>query len=171
MDNFKELTEVFSDHPDLKNGFEEFFESYVRPHHLMKAKRWLTSEEIEELRKDCTNLGVIFPKVFKRSIPSKMDDLIFIVPLFAEKFNTLGGLREEDIERLHNEMNQILRVLCSVRDSALKLTLAMERVELKRATPINPAEPVKRKFRCKVCSSKPYLKDDTCPECSYTRKR
>jgi hypothetical protein len=31
-----------------------------------------------------------------------LDDLIFVVPSFARKCNTVGGLREENIEAFHN---------------------------------------------------------------------
>ena len=30
------------------------------------------------------------------------DDLIFVVPKFARRWNTIGGLREEKIEAFHN---------------------------------------------------------------------
>ena len=121
--------------------------------------------EKHDLKRDCRELEIIWPKVFKKSIPSKLDDLITVVPKFGEKFHTIGGLREEDIERLHNETNQLMRVLCCVRDEGHRMKMAMERIEMKRATPTS----VPRKFRCQKCKDRPYLMENKCNACGYVR--
>ena len=80
----------------------------------MKANRFLTPAELDQLDVYCEQIGEIYPRNFKKSIPPKLgeivlsffptmfliiflDDLIFVVPIFARKWNTVGGLREENI--------------------------------------------------------------------------
>ena len=115
--------------------------------------------------------GVLYPRVLKRSIPSKVDDLIFIIPTFAQKFKTLGGLREEDVERLHNETNRILTVLASVWEQSVKFLLTLERLELKRSSSSTLGLPMPRRFRCKQCVDKPYIEDSACEKCGWKRAK
>ena len=102
MDRYEEITEVFSSNPDVKKKYDEFFEVYKPLHFLMKACRFLTPAELDLVDLYCEKLGEIYPRNFKTSIPPKLDDLIFTVPKFARRWNTIGGLREEKIEAFHN---------------------------------------------------------------------
>jgi hypothetical protein len=131
------LTEVFKDYSDIKEGFESIFEAYIIPFKLMRKKDWFSEEERSSLRRCCHQIGILFPKYLKRSRPSKVDDLIFVIPEFADRWLTHGGLRDEDIERLHNETNRILSALCSIRETSIKFRNTMERLELKRSNPLN----------------------------------
>ena len=121
------------------------------------------------IAKQNVEIGVLYPKFLKRSIPSKVDDLIFVIPEFAKRFKTLGGLREEDIERLHNETNRILTGLISVREQSIKFLLTLERLELKRAVPSTLATPTPRKLKCKYCPEKPVLFDNVCQICGWKK--
>ena len=68
----------------------------------MKASRFLTNEELDRIDACCMKIGEVYPKHFKASITPKLDDLIFVVPKFARRWTTVGGLREEKIEGFHN---------------------------------------------------------------------
>ena len=78
-----------------------------------------------------------------------MDDVIYIVPEFAKKFKTIGKLREEDIEQVHQITNSIMRDLCSVRYHELRMTLGIQRAHLVRKTDKEFAKPRPRKFKNK----------------------
>ena len=169
--NYKKLTDVFTNYPELKKGYDSLFEAYETPFHFMRKKDWLSEEEITKCEEECNKIGVLYPRVLKRSIPSKVDDLIFIIPKFAKKFKTLGGLREEDVERLHNETNRILTVLASVREHSVKFLLTLERMELKSSSSTTLGLPIPRRFRCKQCADKPYIVDSTCDRCGWKRAR
>ena len=49
----------------------------------------------------CANIMIIFIHCTLLNI-FFIDDLIFVVPRFARKWNTIGGLREEKIEAFDN---------------------------------------------------------------------
>ena len=115
----------------------------------MKAKRWLTDEEVNSLDRECKQYGVLIPKHFKSSITPKMDDVIYAVPEFAKRFKTIGKLREEDIEQIHQVTNSTMRDLCSVRCRELRMTLGMQRAHLVRKTDKDFAKPKPRKFKNK----------------------
>ena len=68
----------------------------------MKARRFLTLEELDKIDYLCEKIGEVYPKHFRGTITPKFDDLIFEVPRFARRWNTVGGLREEQIEAFHN---------------------------------------------------------------------
>ena len=68
----------------------------------MKANRFLNPAELDLVDFCCEKIGEIYPRNFKSSIPPKLDDLIFVVPKFARKWNTIGGLREEKVEAFQN---------------------------------------------------------------------
>ena len=102
VERFEEVTEVLASEPETKKKYDEFFQQYKPLHFLMKAKRFLTPEELDTIDICCAKIGEVYPKYFKTSITPKLDDLIFVVPQFSRKWNTVGGLREEDIEAFHN---------------------------------------------------------------------
>ena len=103
VDKFEKVTEVLSSKPEVREKYEEFFKYYKPVHFLMKAHRFLTSDELDLIDFNCEKLGEVYPKHFKgKTIPPKLDDLIFVVPRFARRWNTVGGLREEKIEAFHN---------------------------------------------------------------------
>ena len=68
------------------------------------------------------------------------------VPEFAKRWKTVGLLREEDIEALHNKTNRVLANLVCVREKGLQLSLAMERLHLK-TTEKTISQPNKRQRR------------------------
>ena len=55
-----------------------------------------------------------------------MDDMIFQVPRFAQKFKTCGLFSEQNQESIHNIINHELRRYASVRDSNLKMLLLLQ---------------------------------------------
>ena len=76
-----------------------------------------------------------------------MDDVIYVVPKFAEKFKTIGKLREEDIEQVHQTINPIMRDLCSVRCHESRMRLGMQRAHLVRKSDKDFAKPRPRKLK------------------------
>ena len=49
VENYEKLTDVFSSNPEVKQKYDEFFEVYKPVHFLMKANRFLDSEELDLL--------------------------------------------------------------------------------------------------------------------------
>ena len=81
----------------------------------MRAKRFLSEEEVKKLTAACIRFGEVYPKTFKMTIPSKVDDVVFALPEFSKRWGTVGGLCEDEIERCHNVTNQIKAKLCQVK--------------------------------------------------------
>ena len=108
VERYAEITEVLASKPEVKEKYDKFFLYYKSLHFLMKACRFLTEKELDEVDFCCEQIGQVYPKYFKSSIPPKLDDLIFVVPQFARKWNTIGGLREEKIEAFHNTSKWIV---------------------------------------------------------------
>ena len=52
--------------------------------------------QLETLEADCTAIGSLWPKLFfGSSIKPKIDVLVFVVPVFARLWGTIGGLAED----------------------------------------------------------------------------
>ena len=191
VERYTEITEVLSSKPEIKRKYDDFFKYYKPVHFLMKASRFLTNEELDRIDACCMKIGEVYPKHFKASITPKLDDLIFVVPKFARRWTTVGGLREEKIEGFHNTSkyypsfsfkldlfsfylaNRILGVLFSVRKADLKLVLAVERSELKQSFGASFVKPVERIFFCPDCrkklGKKTGLIDRVCPDCGFKK--
>ena len=60
-------------------------------------------------------MGRLIPALYGGSTPPKVDDLIFVVPAQAREYKTLGILREEKLEFMHNIVNVLSRVLACAR--------------------------------------------------------
>ena len=71
VDKFEKITEVFSSEPDVKKKYDEFFEVYKKVHFLMKAKRFLTPEELDLLDFYCEQIGVIYPQELSEANSTK----------------------------------------------------------------------------------------------------
>ena len=158
---FEYLIEGLDTSPNLQSGIMEVVECYRTIHFMMQHRRFLTPAELASLRYECTKLGEIFPRVFQCSLPPKLDALVFIVPMFAEEWGTIGGLREEGMERLHNMLNQVnvrervrsafafqvLRILACVRKKDDRLLMALQRNEMRDP---ELAKPKARNFKKSV---------------------
>ena len=135
----------------------------------MKAKLWLQDKAIELLSQNCTSIGIVYPKNFKRTISSKLDDLIFVIPVFAKLFKTVGGLLKENIEQIQNIFNIILLNLLCMREKVAQVTIAMERMEVRNKT-TGQIGKQKRKFCCKNCKVGKeivVLINGICPQCGF----
>ena len=69
-----------------------------------------------------------------------------MVPQFAEKWRTLGIFREEDTEKLHAQMNAIMRDINCVQNSLSRLKLGIKRINMYQLC--RESEPVKNKKGC-----------------------
>ena len=72
VEMFEKITEVFASKPEVKKKYDEFFEVYKPLHFLMKANRFLKSEELDQVDFFCERIGEIYPKNFQKSIPPKL---------------------------------------------------------------------------------------------------
>ena len=105
IENYEKLAVVLLPKPHLHTGFLEFGKVLKSLHHLSQAKRWLTEDEIQQVEQDCRAIGHIYPRVFQPvSITPKLHDVIFELPRMAKRFRTLGGCREDALEKKHNEV-------------------------------------------------------------------
>ena len=142
------LATLLDDAPEAKAGFLEFSGAYAAIHFALKAKRKLEEEEINTIEEKCSLLGAIYPRVFGGSIVPKLHELTFHVPRFARRWRTVGGMREEGIEALHNICNQHERVLACLRQEEARLATTIRRVELGQQGGVDElAKPVPRKFK------------------------
>jgi hypothetical protein len=84
---------------------------------------------LDTLEENAIKLGKLWPKLFAgSSIPPKVDVLIFVVPAFARKWGTVGGLGEQRLEALHQVFNAFDRVLVCQRHKGKAYALSMKRV-------------------------------------------
>ena len=75
--------------------------------------------------------------------------MVFIVPVVARRFRTLGALGEERIKSLHQVYNRHGRVLVAMRNKGKAYAVAMQRETVLQATRArlgNVAAPVSRVF-------------------------
>ena len=128
LTNHVELSQVLDKLPEKKKLFNEFCSVYLKVHHLIKAVRWLTAEELVTLESGCRMIGELWPKLFfGSSIPPKIDGLVFAVPEVAKRWGTIGAIAEDKIEVLHKVYNRHERVLATIRDKGKTYEIAMRR--------------------------------------------
>ena len=73
---------------------------------LALAKRFLSPEEVAELRQQCTRFWELYPLLLPdRNITRQVHDLIFNVPQFAEYWGTIGLMREQEGHAKHASIN------------------------------------------------------------------
>ena len=80
VDQFAKITEVFHSEPEIKKKYDEFFEVYKPIHFLMKANRFLTPAELDQLDVYCEQIGEIYPRKVKKSIPPKLGKIFSFPP-------------------------------------------------------------------------------------------
>ena len=106
----------------------------------------------------------------KDNITPKIQEVIFYVPFFVEKWGTVGILREEDTEEQHHLLNAILLSMANVKDKSKRLSLALKRRQVFRSS--EKVKPTRRKFRCPNCSTSTepvFLENKECPHCEYKK--
>ena len=133
LKNHEALCSVIRDKPHLHQKFITIFSLFNRIHpYLFLKSRRLTPEEIESLQDMCSKFGELFPQLFpEANITRKIHELIFSVPRFAARFKTIGMLSEEEGESLHAAVNIELRQLVAVRNPAERMSLLVQRQELR----------------------------------------
>ena len=117
--------------PAARTGFLEFGAIVSRLVPIMKAKRQLYPNELDQLEADCHEFGAVYPRVFRGStIAPKLHELIFYLPEMARAKGTVGGLREEALEATHAQGNRLKRRLACVRRKEEKLRMMLVAAEL-----------------------------------------
>ena len=77
---------------------------------LMAAARVLCPHEQRWLRVRCASFGTWFPRRFPtHTVPPKLHALTHHVPLFAERYGSVGLFSEQPIESLHHIANDATR--------------------------------------------------------------
>ena len=77
VDQYKKITEVFASNPEVRKKYDDFFEIYKPLHFLMKANRFLTPEELDQIDILAEKLGEVYPRSFKKTIPPKLGELLY----------------------------------------------------------------------------------------------
>ena len=132
LSNYHKLSEVLQGMPVAKAGFLEFGAIVSRLLPLMKAKRQLSPDEVDQLEADCHKFGAVYPRVFRGStIAPKLHELIFYMPEMARAKGTVGGLREEALEATHAQGNKLKRRLACVRKKEERLRMMLVAAELR----------------------------------------
>ena len=102
--------------------------------------------QLDTLEADCTAMGVLWPTIFPgSSIKPKLDLLVFVVPTFARKWQTVGGVGEERLEAAHQVYNTHSRILAPMRNKGEMLVVALKREATLKAVG-NCSIPTPRKF-------------------------
>ena len=119
--------------PEAHQGFTEVCQLLKQLQPLLKAKRFLSEQELDLLEKLCLEVGVLFPRVFRGSVTPKIHDLVFHLPRIARHLGTVGGVREDNLESKHAIGNNLKRRLACVRaeEEKLKLMLQLDEVQLR----------------------------------------
>ena len=128
-----QIAEVLLEMPEAHQGFTEVCQLLKRLQPLLKAKRFLSEEELDLLEMLCLEVGVVFPRVFKGTVTPKLHDLVFHLPRIARHLGTVGGVREDNLESKHAIGNSLRRRLACVRaeEEKLKLMLQLDEVQLR----------------------------------------
>ena len=123
----------------------------------MMARRWLSDEEVQTLVSLCHRFGELFPVTFpNRNITRKIHAFIFDVPIFVQRWRTIGMLSEQEGESKHASVNAELRNLACVRNHAEKIRLVLEREEL-RST-VDKTLMQKKSRLCSRCPGRVFLR-------------
>ena len=149
MKKYVVLTSVIEDQDNTKEKFDEMFGLLSEIMKLVMAPRFLSEEEIDNLKKYCFSFGEKFPVTFPlRKITRKIHELIFNVPRFVMKWKTIGMLSEQEGKSKHAAVNAELRSLVCVTDHAERLRLVMEREELRAS-----ADKTMLKSKSRLCET------------------
>ena len=153
LKQYNQLTEAISDDVHLREKFNDIFATYRSINDLVSAKRFLTEQEIKKCVDLCTRFGSMFPIYFpERNITRKIHALIYDVPIFVQRYGTLGLLSEQEGESLHAAVNQELRALAGVRSHPEKIRLVLERQELR--TQMDKSMIQAKSRLCIICKEK-----------------
>lgn len=89
---------------------------------IMGLARFLTDEEINQLKEMCHDLGVEYEKFSFReyTITPKMHMLVNHVPVFAETFGSVGFFSEHGFEHIHAYLNNVGRRFACLRSMGPK---------------------------------------------------
>ena len=146
------ISRVLDKLPTDKENFDELCDVLKTLLPLTTAKRFLTEEELQSIETCCHKIGVLYPKTFQPcSITPKIHDLVFHLPRQARHFGTVGGVREDALEAMHANGNELKRRFASVKSRADKLRLMLQGFEAglqmkarDLATPMNTRKKRKR---------------------------
>ena len=86
-------------------------------HKYLMAARRLTDVEIVELRMTANTLGAKFPVMYPtRQISPKLNIMFIHVPVFAERWRSIGIFSESAFESIHGEFNQYDKTYACIDD-------------------------------------------------------
>jgi hypothetical protein len=91
----------------------------------------LSEFEIKNLENQINHFSELWPKLIGPITP-KADDLIYHVIPFIKLHGTVGHYSEEDTEKLHAEVNRIMRPLSAMKNKEKKYILTLKRLLLGR---------------------------------------
>ena len=169
MKNYETVLMAFAQFPEHQQKWRTFFEAFYPIWELMRAKRFLSEDEKVRLYEACKKFGTVYPKTFKKTIPSKVDDVIFALPQFTQKWGTIGGLREDEIERCHNVTNRIKASLVQVKGRGQQFLKTLQQLEKMSNLPEKFGDAQQRTFKCKECHTLA-VSNNKCKNCGAVRR-
>jgi hypothetical protein len=103
--------------------------------------------QLDALETGCLSIGRLWPQLFLGStIKPKIDVLVFVVPTFARRWGTVGGVGEERVEALHQTYNVYARIYAPMRKRGEALVRAMKSEKIMKAVG-NVSKPRKRVWK------------------------
>lgn len=97
----------------------------------ISRKEILSEAEIIELESEIDQFSKIWPSLIGPVTP-KADEIMYHVIPFLKIYKTIGHFAEEDNEKIHAEINRIMRPLASMRNKKKKFRLTIKRLVLGR---------------------------------------
>ena len=125
-----QIAELLKGLPEAHRGFVAVCQVLVKLLPLLKAKRFLSEEELVTLETGNLQIGALYPRVFGGTVPPKIHDQVFHLGRLARHLGTVGGIREDGLEAKHAIGNALRRRLACVRADEERL---MRMVQLDEA--------------------------------------
>jgi hypothetical protein len=111
---------------------KEYFETIKIILRTISRKAIISEEEISNLETYIENFSKIWP-ILIGPITPKADEIMFHVIPFLKIYKTIGHFAEEDNEKIHAEINRIMRPLMMMKNKKKKFRLTIKRLVLGRS--------------------------------------
>ena len=138
--------------PPVKIGSNELAERYGvlfsklrQCHVLYSAARWLCPHELLALWHRCASIGNWFPRRFpKQSLPPKFHLLTRHMPVFAEKWRSVGLASEQAVESSNRIFNRLQTTHITNSDDVLQMKAMLQQLRLESNPAVRVIAPLAR---------------------------
>jgi len=116
---------------DTASIFTTFFNKLYQCYQLYSVARPLCCHELRALELRCASLGNWFPCAFpNESLPPKFHLLTKHIPIFAQRWQTVGLASEQSVESMNRIVNRLERTYTTISNREQQLTALMDQLLL-----------------------------------------